>query len=334
LAPSPVEAAPGEGEVSIERAVDYLMVRGVWWNDEKGCVSCHRGAFMLWGLNEADRVGEGGVTADELSALSSWSIDWRHWMAPDANQDLSEDEARERSIDANVDAMGQLILSRGWRDRGVVPPAWVSRFVGDILRLQLKDGSWKPGGQLPLQDRPARETAEVTGMWTLLALADANQAPGQIDDAVDRAMAWLNGDGRTREAVSTEWWVARLLLEDRLGSEAEARRLRGRLLALQKAGGGWGWRHARESDAFGTGLALYALGRSSGSPGGTRSAVNRARRYLADTQLEAGGWRIPSTRKKDKGRVKETAGYWGSAWAVIGLMQHAMSVPVAGGSTR
>jgi squalene-hopene/tetraprenyl-beta-curcumene cyclase len=316
---APVENGAG---VSIESGVDYLLDRGVWWNDEKGCVSCHRGAFMLWGLNEVDRAGGETVSVDELTVLSAWSLDWRHWMAPDANKGLSESEKRQKSIDANADAMGQLILSRGWRDRGVVPPMWVNRFVGDITRLQQNDGSWKPGGQLPLQDRPVREAAEVATMWVLLALADAKQPPGAVDASIEKAMAWLNGKGRTKDGVSTEWWVTRLLLENRVGGAVEINRLREQLLALQRDDGGWGWRHARASDAFGTGLALYALGQSGAPSAKAQDAVERARRFLAQTQIEAGGWRVPSTRLKDKGRIKETANYWGSAWAIIGLMQH------------
>src|SRR5204862_4972438 len=118
--------------------------------------------------------------------------------------------------------------------------------------------SWKAGGQLPSQKRPERETQEVTTMWSLVAL-HTYAVPAESKTACfAKAREWL---GSTTEGESTEWWAVRLLLERGSGNDADADRLRGELLKRQRDDGGWGWLCADESDAFGTGVALYSLAR-------------------------------------------------------------------------
>jgi squalene-hopene/tetraprenyl-beta-curcumene cyclase len=121
---------------------------------------------------------------------------------------------------------------------------------------------------------------------------------------------------------STEWHAVKLLLQP--GNKS----LRGELLKLQQPDGGWGWRTGEPSDAFGTGLALYALARS-GLPA-SDGDVRRAITFLQTTQRPDGAWPVPSTRARDKNKVNATASYWGTAWAVIGLLESQMpptSVP-------
>ena len=79
--------------------------------------------------------------------------------------------------------------------------------------------------------------------------------------ARDRALAWLkktppNGND---PAVSSEWYAAKLLIEKKFGDPKQVEALRDKILAAQHADGGWGWLLADPSDAFGTGLSLYAL---------------------------------------------------------------------------
>lgn len=153
--------------------------------------------------------------------------------------------------------------------------AWTEEARATLLRLQQPDGSWKPGGQLPLQDKPGREQQEVTTLWVLLA---------------------LRADPSVKEQATSK----------------------ARLLAAQSADGGWPWKIGGRPDAFGTGLALHALARS-----GTAAddpAVGRARDFLLRSQKADGSWPVPSTRKKDAGKIKATATDWGTAWAVIGLL--------------
>ena len=120
-------------------------------------------------------------------------------------------------------------------------------------------------------------------------------------------------------AVSTEWWVVRLVLSHRRGDATETNRARGELLQQQREDGGWGWLREDESDALATGMALYALGDS--GLDGRDSAIARAWKFLAEAQRPDGGWDVRGTKKAKQKNVEETASYWGATWAVIGIVQ-------------
>lgn len=281
----------------VERSLPFLREQGLAWIDKRECASCHQVPAMLWSWNLATAAGIAGGE-DLVREWTPWAADWRHW-----NKTGDKDGVDKVSA-GNVDTMNFLLLGRAANEAG----AWVAEFRAQLLKNQQADGSWKPGGQLPLGKRPARETAEVTTQWTLLAL-DSLEAP-VAEEVTQKADAYLevaaSGD-------STEWHVLRLLRRP----EDEA--LREALLKQQKPEGGWGWRIDEPADAFGTGLALYALARA----GGTLAdpALARALAFLQATQATDGSWPVPSTRARDKNKVNPTATYWGTAWAVIGLLE-------------
>ena len=51
----------------------------------------------------------------------------------------------------------------------------------------------------------------------------------------------------------------RLLIEKKFGDPKQVEALRDKILAAQHSDGGWGWLWADKSDAFGTGVSVYAL---------------------------------------------------------------------------
>jgi squalene-hopene/tetraprenyl-beta-curcumene cyclase len=109
------------------------------------------------------------------------------------------------------------------------------------------------------------------------------------------------------------------LLLERGSSHAEADRLRGELLKRQREDGGWGWLCADESDAFGTGAALYALARD--GLAGDNARLARGRQFLVQTQKADGSWAVKGTKKAKANQIEATATYWGTCWAVIGLAE-------------
>ena len=150
-------------------------------------------------------------------------------------------------------------------------------------------------------------------MWLALALAREGSADAR--PAVDAAIqAVANGPA----AVSTEWHVLRILLavQEQQGDVRDQGIAS--LRAAQHADGGWGWLLADESDALGTGMALYALRSAGVSRDDT--AVVRSRDTLLRLQRDNGTWPVCGTKEKKKDRVEETAAYWGTTWAVLGLL--------------
>ena len=212
-------------------------------------------------------------------------------------------------------AVGQMLLGR---PQGEDQADWVTLYRTRLLESQEKAGFWKAGGQLPRQKRPNRETIETNTMWAILALKDYENSDTAVDKVVNKAMSWL-GTKTEAKVVSTEWWVTRLMVERSLGNVTKADELQNTLLGLQNEDGGWGWLTADKSDAFGTGLVLYALAKEKFPMDNPK--VFKAIKLLENSQQKDGAWEVNGTKKQEKDEPAETAKYWGTAWAVIGLLE-------------
>ena len=75
-----------------------------------------------------------------------------------------------------------------------------------------------------------------------------------------------------------------------------------------------------------TGMAMYAI-QTSNTESDFESAMARATQFLISTQKTNGSWDVPGTKTNTKDRPTPTANYWGTAWAVIGLLEKAKTLP-------
>ena len=305
---------------AIQRSVPYLEREGAAWIEKRDCVSCHQVPFMLWGLNAAHASGA-EIDEAELQKHSDWSLTWQSWQNP-----KNENESDEASVaKGNVDTLYFLLLGRQAYEQDEQDAAALANMQKLILANQQDDGSFKPGGQLPKQRRPLPETTQISTMWALLALPpDETDQPRT--NAREKALAYLDAELEKKPSIeSTEWIAARYLLEEQLGArEAAAQRIT-ELLEKQNDDGGWGWLVDEESNAFGTGVALYALSQAHRDARGDKSqlanAIGQGQQFLITTQGEDGAWLVPSTKSAGKGKPRPTSNYWGTAWAVIGLCE-------------
>ena len=183
-------------------------------------------------------------------------------------------------------------------------------FAEALVKNQQEQGGWKPCGQLPAQKRSLEETTQVTSAWTLLAL-DSNQT------TADREQLALAAIQNTNPA-STEWWAVHLLLAEKR-REMNASALCDALIEKQQPDGGWGWLTADPSDALATGMAIYALSRHDANK--NKAAISKAVSFLTTSQSSDGSWKVPGTKKTTRDKPTPTSNYWGTAWAVIGLLE-------------
>jgi squalene-hopene/tetraprenyl-beta-curcumene cyclase len=266
---------------------------------------------MVWSLHAAKRNGI-RVDQDKLKAWTNWATDWQHLVASTSRATA----VRAETLRGQSDTVAQLLLAKLANGSDVKQTEWSVEYVSELTSAQLEDGSWTPGGQLPSQKRPKRETQEVSTMWAMLAL-HASPIQHDSESAMQKkARTWL-GDDTTGE--STEWWATRLMCERRLGSADKADQVRAELLKRQRADGGWGWLCNDESDALGTGIALFAL--ASDHLPATSQGIAGASQFLLDTQGADGSWSVRGTKQSRKDTVQPTATYWGTCWAVIGLCE-------------
>jgi hypothetical protein len=338
----------------IARSLPFLQKKGEAWIAERGCVSCHQTAFLVWTHNEARRRGF-VVNADKLDAWNAWAV-------------LNVLMAEQNGTRTGAETLTQILLGRDADSWLVRAPTVGTRsvepyenLVKDLLACQTPDGDWTAAGQsrnppdvptgwaliaLALRERSANDTKDAAP--DLAKLANANSAAAA--NARAKALAWLDRTPKDTSKDLTERVVVGLLIASMGIAPGHADgRLRD-LLARQNPDGGWSVdpKFGRGSDAFATGMALYALTSASaaGASGASRAAsqlaatddpVAKAVAYLRDSQQPDGSWRVsttsfhPLTGKPRDARTDEIYTYWGTGWATIGLLH---TLPPSAAPTR
>ena len=294
-------ADPSTKSVSaaVIKALPYLEEEGTWWIEKKKCVSCHHTSFFVWAK---DLALEAGFKTDEATLDRQREWMWNSFLEeipPDPKRPENQPKPGEVKGDRNVEGVSQFLVSPS---ASKAPDEVIKSLSEIVASNQGDDGHWKPGGQLPRQDRPERETQWASNQWAELAL---KQGPIQPVKPVE---TWKDGV----PALTSEWWILNLLL--RPGNPHSLKNL----LKRQNEDGGWSWKEGEPSDPSGTGQALIALGRS-GKIQNHPEVLERARDFLVRTQAEEGHWETKSTKdREESGRVSN---FWGTAWAVIGLLE-------------
>jgi ankyrin repeat protein len=164
--------------------------------------------------------------------------------------------------------------------------------VFNIAAQQQRDGRWLGGG-IP---RPPIEDGDFTRTALAIRGLKTYGLPGraaELSERIQRATTWL----RAAKPLTTEDRSFRLLGLAWGGADppivSDAAR---DLVNTQRADGGWSQRAEMASDAYASGLALYALKESGSAP-----AVNvfaRATGYLLSTQRADGSWYVRSRSAK------------------------------------
>ena len=200
------------------------------------------------------------------------------------------------------------------RDRDETAETARRRLLDLAIGQQAKDGSWNlnPGGRPPIHGSPSAQTA-----WVILAMTDR-----ATDRALDkRALEWRAKDEPADELAAL---ALRVLVDRRLGTRDDPAKERMRaLLRRQNDDGGWSQTSEMKSDAFRIGLVLYVL---SGAKEADAAALDRARGFLVKNQQPDGSWPMTSRPAPPPGpgpaRNLSIIRYWGSAWALIGLVRN------------
>jgi hypothetical protein len=320
-------SASDRARESVQRSLPYLEKNGVAWIAERGCVSCHQTSFLIWTHREAHARGL-KVDVNKLEAWTNWGL-------------LNVLAAQQNGTRQGAETLSQLLLGRNPGSMAATKPTSGTRtaepyesIAKDLLAAQAPEGNWPVGGQ-------SKYPPDVSTGWALYALAlrdpalktagsaipDLEQLIKANDEAVskasDRAQAWLANVKEDAATDLTEQLVVRLLAETR---RAQPERIKQRvmdLLSRQNADGGWSVdpKLRQPSDAFATGMALYALTRAGSED------LAEARGFLLQTQQADGSWRIsttsfhPLTGKPRDARTDAVYTYWGTAWATLGLLQ-------------
>jgi ankyrin repeat protein len=250
---------------------------------ESGCIGCHHQPMMAMAVKAAR---DGGIPVDEKD-LAEQRKAISLLLAPRPARLLTA-----QSGGGGIDTMVNAALG-----------LWSAGYESDLLTdsiavllaaTQNSDGSFGGaalGSRAPLQESFITLTAHAL---RALQLCSFPARKAEFDQRIARAGAWL-AEAKPR----TEYEQADVLLglywsgapPDRLQRAAKP------LIADQRPDGGWAQRTHLPTDAYMTGVALYALSESR-QLRPRDPAYRRGVDYLLRTQMEDGSWHVRSRAVK------------------------------------
>jgi ankyrin repeat protein len=164
--------------------------------------------------------------------------------------------------------------------------AMTDKFAYTLARYQYGDGRW-----VTKAARPPTDYSDVTSTAAAIRALSLYAPPTlkkRMDAQVARAATWLS----SCHAESTEERAMQILGLSWAGrSKSETEKLAAALLAEQRADGGWAQLATLESDAYATGLALYALKQAGVNPS-ANAVYQRGVKFLVKNQEKDGSWRV------------------------------------------
>ncbi|MDX2152443.1 MAG: ankyrin repeat domain-containing protein [Bryobacteraceae bacterium] len=277
----PASLAPWTAKESVERAMAKVRGSQPQFFNEGGCVGCHHqpsaaladAAIRAAGLSSDDAVRKS--VAASMTAMRP--------VEPALLQFVE--------IGGGADTAASIALAA--HHAAMPASTFTDALVHYVAAKQRADGSWPAFGI----SRPPSEDSDITRTATIVRAIRAYGWPArqkEFDERVARARAWLL---KAEPATSYEKADRLLGLHDAGAGPEELERAAAALLADQRADGGWAQNRHLATDAYATGLALYALNQS-GRRKASDAAYRRGVDYLLRTQLEDGTWYVRSRAPK------------------------------------
>ncbi len=189
--------------------------------------------------------------------------------------------------------------------------------------LQNSSGAWTHG-----LNRGTMQISSVTSTALALPLITSywpEDSKDKMERRVAKAKAWL----LSVKPRSAEDMAARVLgLKAAGADESAVSQAAAQLLAAQRQDGGWRAPGAANSDAYTTGLGLYALRTAAGLPSDD-AAIGRAVDFLVRTQDEDGTWYVPKVTTAFNNHFdaafphgySQYSSFAGTCWATLGLLE-------------
>ena len=262
------ELSQGNLRTAAQKGLELLVKTSPTFIKKGGCNSCH--AQFLPAAAQAfarERGIVAGETIEQLPPEVSETTTERYieYSATSANSqgyELFAHAAAKRPLDARIESQIYLIRS-----------------------FQEPEGYWRTTGNRP----PLTYDDYTTTAYAIHALKMYTPASQRADSEarIARARSWLLEakpqltQERAFQLLGLAWSGA-----GRESLEKAAKSLQ----AMQRRDGGWSQQAAMPSDAYATGLALWALNQGGVSVG--QSSYQAGLRYLLDTQAKDGTWHV------------------------------------------
>ncbi len=278
--PPPAVEKPRGTHEALVKAVAVLEPLSPLFHDQSGCISCHNNSLPAAALNIA---ATHGVVVNRKAAAHAAQVSLGDWKSRIDDYLLAACATPGFVVQTTKGLFGLA-------EEGVAPTYITDALTSCLASLQLPDGDWQNLTGIDL--RPPLTGSPIVS--TALAIRGLKEymPPGRRDEVnvrIDRAIGFIR-DAASHDTQDETYKLLGLIWAGAPAVEfaAQARRL----LALQRAEGGWGQVPAMEPDAFATGQSLYALHASGRTA--TTVAYEKGVQYLLRTQLEDGTWFVRS----------------------------------------
>ncbi len=261
-------------KAAAEKSVALLQKTGPEFFRKSGCVACHHQTVTALAVSEARRHG---FAVDEKTAREQLQLT-AFTMKTFRTRQLQRADHPANS------ATGVGFLLLGMAAEKYAPDEITDVSIIEMSGRQTPDGSWTA-----YSHRPPLEYSRITATALAMRAMQLYGPPGlktQFDRRIARGRDWMIA----AEPDSNAEHVFRLLGLSWTGTdkkliadEVEA------LRKQQREDGGWAQLAGLESDAYATGLTLYAL-HNAGGVAPVDPAYQRGVDYLLKSQRDDGSW--------------------------------------------
>jgi ankyrin repeat protein len=299
---------------SAKEGVTAVVMSGARMSEATGhrCASCHQQSIpaMAWGY-----AREKGFTYPEPIA--------KEQLASTLNASgFFAGMAVEMPLPVPNIASWSLI---GLDAAGHQPDGLTDKLAYTLARYQYADGRWvTKASRAPTDYSDVSSTAAAIRALKLYAPPTMKN---RIERNLAKATTWL----RSYQAQSTEERAMQILGLRWAGvSTTEINKFAQALIAEQRADGGWAQLPTLDSDAYATGLTLYALKQAGVIPV-SHAAYQSGVKFLLENQLQDGTWRVKTRVSPVQVAIDDIFPHghdqWistvATSWASIALMQAA-----------
>jgi ankyrin repeat protein len=265
----------GDTRAAITRSIQLLERTSDQFFHKSGCFACHEQPAAEFAVAAARAKG---IAVDEKASHD------RIWQITSTiNPVALEGAAALGGSDNNLYAV-----------EGLLRAGYPSNRITDYLAANLAasqggDGGWHlPGySRSPIQDSDFSRTAMA--IRALKAYGTPGRA-SEMKERIARGKQWLL---QAEPAILEDMDMRLVGVAAAGGSATELRKLAEPIFALQRSDGGWAQRQGYPSDAYATGMTLWALNEA-----GVMRPDDKSVKFLLATQSADGSWRVTTRATK------------------------------------
>lgn len=267
--PADIKDAVTKSLLLLEQS-SYLFIN----NNRVKCVSCHHNTITSMAAEIARQKGIPTVDSFTNHRVQAMAFTLKNVCNPNLQSQF---------IPANIIAPYVLMGLKAEN----YPPDFTTDMSVDYLMSQAKpDGSF-----LTESGRPPIETGEIHYAAIIIHAIQQYASPAKmkkVNEMVARTKQWIE-NAKTDDQQELAFQLAGMQWCG--SSTATKKKIVTRLVSIQRADGGWSQLPTMKSDAYATGLALYALFESGMMKTGN-AVYQKGLNYLLKTQDAEGVWEV------------------------------------------